>query len=722
MPIKKPFVNLFVCVPNTGGDGYNYSLLNLTVGGDNVASSKYLVSFKYEYESEGEDSASITLNFNSHNLNLNSFREGVRVALVFGYEGAKRSAVRDMVIKTVKGRYTTSGYTITLNLVPTMAWLDQYSYEGGLDEQLASMGAHITYQYYNQNTGENLNFKYSPSDNSMVVDGQVKDRYTKPTRPKVPEVTWPLRTVAEGYAPAPGVNTQAGNIFKKWVEEPAEERSAAQRKHIYEKTSEAMLRMLNGMAVQPKGLKRDDEFKIFDRPETAASVRYYTVGPHLTLEKCISFSFEAGEAARSEDQEAELQIHIMDASSKETGGVKIDKLWRIINPETRDFQTFEVVKVNGDYFYKVQGFDDRKLSLTEVARLKKVQEQENYSSYLSGEREINSSGNTQRRDPQSPGAAIFPYIAADADNYTTKNVISHNPNLPAKALLNQVIPTSGQTDISTPGAFTSQFVKSYVKRVSINASSKEELLGKMVRRKLDAIFSNLTCDITVEGDPYLEAPFTFNISNAGYPVNGKFLATKVTQTISGGKYVTTISGAKVPAAIDMAVAEASESIDKVVSKIEHDYRVYDKIGRAFNIEMGPSNGVSSISNLFDRHTTGGIGSYSSDVGKSPSITPTPNKRTTHVLSAGSADELQIIRSDPKKLTQLQELDIQADKAINQRAKDRNSSIDGAFDEVRKSQRTQKPGVLLDTKEIEPFKKKRATIFTTIPDNIFKADE
>jgi hypothetical protein len=720
-PIRKPFVRVYYCQPSIveGKENRSYSLVNLTVNGLNVASSEYLYSFKYTYENQGEDSADLVLNINTHKLNLSIFKEGVRLGVVFGYEGEARSNTRDMVIKKVSGKYTQSGYNLSLSLIPYSAWVDQFSYEGDIEEQLAQMGAYIQYEYYNAESGDMLSFKYIPSNQSLEVTGEVKDRFTPKEKKKSPipegdplrastsRKTWAQPHFLLGAVEA--INTSYINTLMGVPDNI--------RKHIHERVEQALLRVLHGFAEVPDFTKRDDTFQLKESPEKARSIRVYSVGPSEKFEQCISFSFEAGKVTRTEDEEAEIEYKILDAANKEHGGVNISRKWRIINPETFAFAEYSVKKVGDDYYYSFDGSQDMKLSPQEVLRLKKVELKENYNKYNYGlrpqdinpdaEPELYNSSNVMARNR---------YADTDIENHTLKNLSAYQ-DLPAKAFLNQAIPTSTRTTMNPSGIHTESSARKFVKRVNVNAASKEQLLGKMVKRKTDAMFSNITCEITIEGDPYLECSFNFVVANAGTPLSGKFHAKKVVQNITSGKFTTAVHGALIPQDVETVIQKTSESLEESIKEIEIQHRVFGLMAMSLNWELGPTHAPSRM----DNYLTGfNSGVYSSKVKKVDNPAKPQGKPTTHAFIANSPEELNSMQYDPVTRREMGLLELSSE-SINRNADRHNTRIEGTLKrraEISEGKRDPFEGVGL-TSSMARKRTKFQQTYTTVPTTFFK---
>lgn len=699
MKVKKPFVRIFYCRPNIGeNSGNSYSLFNITHDGKNIGSENFLESFRYSYETSGADSAEVSLAFKNTNIDLAIFKNGVRLALVFGYDGLNQT-VRDVVIEKVKGRLTSNGYSITLSLIPSIAYADRYSYEGDLGEQLSQMGAYMEYTYYNARTGTYTTLKYYPGDNSMMVNGVVKEYFKKDKKPASEYSNEALRTTETNWRAF-----SAGGTAKNWYPNYKSPGDGG-LKHLKESVKDAMMRVLHGFIKVPDSVQRDDKQVFIPNPEDAPSIRAYSAGPSTKFPRCISFSFSAGDKNKSDDEEAELEIEALDLSTKEKGGINIAKDWKISNPETGAFEKFTVVKKEEDYYYTFEDGTDLALKPSEVLRLKKIQLQENFNQYKHGLRpqDINPDAEYQRgyRDDNKPTAREI-LASSDAESQTLGGV-SNYMNTPAKDLMDQLFKRDGGQRIFTEG-----MAKNFVKRSKINGFSYEQLLGKAIKSKMDAILSNITCELTVEGDPALESAFNFVVANAGRSISGKYHATKVVHQISSGKYTMTISGNLIPdTPVSLIVKKEMEGLESSINELELRQKVYDKLSVAMSLSLAPYS-PSSMAELLGTY---GLSYINIGVKREDSPVKIQGKTTTHRLIAESPEELDQMLSDSKTRTQMGVFEISADQLINKNAELHNTQIIGNLE--KQSRRSIKnEGLIVPSGNLQET-------FTTVPVDFFK---
>ena len=673
--IKTPFVRVHYLRPIVNSDGSlaDYEVVALYADGRNIASSKYLSSFKYTYEIEGSDSCSMVFNFNTTDLDLTVFQEGVRLAVSWGYTG-ESVAIRDLVIDKVKGKYTQNGYTISLDLIPPIAYADKYDYEGDLADRLTQMGGFIEYEFYNADTGENLVYKYYPQNNSFNIDGTV--RKYRPTPIPLKTSYTPVyipSTPLGGYSPSSDAYRLTAEQAKARGLGSPSKVSPTQSAYIKERLKTIISRLTAEWGVREAQVLRDDKVLLTHNTHLKGPIRAYTVGPSKAFEKVITFSFDTGKDSTTSEEDADIELAIIDPNYKTEEKIRITKTWRVVDPETGAYETFNVVKKDGVFYYESEGVLLSKLSSQEILRLKKVEMKYRYNEYSYGEQEVRNELGRDKSGSFNTGNVMGRDLVTVKESAYELDKARGAENVPkgASPLMDQILFSQGYTNSERSlerdkPIIGEGFVKQFFRRGQINGLTFDEVLQKGVAKKLDSIFYNIVCELTIKGDQHLESDFNFVVMNAGHGVSGKYRCIKATHSIQAGKYVLTLSGAKIPPDVSIAIDSMRKSIESSVRELEIRNGVFNKMG-LITSEIFSSSGeatiqrtqVPSVAKLFD-----GFNLLPSGLKFEDKVKPIEGKKSTNTAVASSPEELHNMKEDPATVKEMKRFEIYTKVKLN----------------------------------------------------------
>lgn len=731
--VRKPIVRVHYLRPVVKNDGKlsEYEVIGLYANGKNVGSSDYLVGFKYNYEIEGSDSCDITFNFNTIDLDLTVFQEGVRLAVSWGYVGYP-VAIRDLVIDKVKGRYSSSGYQISLSLIPPIAYANKYDNEGDISERLGAAGGYIEYEYYNADTGENIIYKYYPQDNSYNIDGNVrKYRPGEVAQSPLPKAS--PASFLRGTEMSPTAVRMSPSQAEAYGIE-VNDRTPEQKTHLKDGVALSLSRYMAMMGVREAVVMRDDKMLMAHNTYQKAPLKAFSVGPSESFERAISFSFDSGKDSSTSEEDADIELAVIDPNYKTDEKIKITKEWRIKDPETGAFETFNVVKKDGVFYYESDGRLLNKLNSQEILRLKKVELRYNYNEYQYGEQvvkdELDKSKAGSFNTNNVPGRDLVTVkeSAYEVDKMRgAENVRPQDKPLMDKILFNDSYSArrhaSQRQDYLRDKAVLSEgFAKQYVRRVTINGVNFDDLVQKGVQRKLDSIFHNIVTELTVKGDPGIESNFTYVVANAGYGISGKYRCIKSSHQIQSGKYTLTIHGAKIPPDVSVVIDSVKNSVESSVRQIEVREEVFKNLGLISSVVFSSqgetfiqSTQVPGVANLLK-----GVNILSSDLKFSDNPKPIEGKRSTNTAVANTPEELDEMKKNPQALQEAKSFEIYTQSRLN----DRNARFSTiSKTKVKETMMNQVTGSRAGFTPFDPndtkFKLKQ---FSTVPPAYFEPNE
>ena len=82
----------------------------------------YITRFSYKYSETSDDKCQAILGFTRTNIDLTFLQPGIAYHLRWGYVGEKLSNVRKVIVKKAVYKYTSMGFTVTLDMVPVAAY------------------------------------------------------------------------------------------------------------------------------------------------------------------------------------------------------------------------------------------------------------------------------------------------------------------------------------------------------------------------------------------------------------------------------------------------------------------------------------------------------------------------------------------------------------------------------------------------------------------------
>ena len=638
--VRTPEVNLYFLSPTISvtGDVSEWVAQPITFEGENVGASKFLVSLKYSYETGDADTCDITLNFKSTDLNLTLFREGVKLAVSWGYRGEKFIS-REVIIEKVKGTYNTSGYTLTLKCIPTVTWASMADLGEDLEGAITSGGFNITYRYVNPKTGDLVTMVYYPKTSAWAVSGAVKDRTPPPVEAKIPYSVW----YAKGGADSPDVPV--------WLRQqpPTPERPTNQLLFLKEKIKDQLIRLMMANSLPANVTERDDSLMVEGDISTRPMVGVFSVtGTEKSIPRCINFQFNAGDVDPLEESErdAEIELFTLDPEWKTGKGIKITGEWKVLDPTNPGRkETLKIIEKDGAYYYDLGDDKTVEIKLEEVLRLKKLKLRRNYNEY---KRDLTD--NVQDIT-QSPETKMMRNAAAEKDAAFLTDQIFQG-NVSKEPWLNE-----------TP---SQNLTRNYVKRVSVSGNANE-LINKAVKRKLDAIYNNLTCEFSLEGEPALESSFNFGILNAGYGVSGKYTCDKTVHHIVAGKYTTTIHGVKIPEEVKLTVDAAVQKLDEFIRTLEKSHNVFEKMEIITSIALGPDgkgfgtslNPPSTVGLMLEKNWGLNVNTWDLNYSRNKYKLQegTKDQEISHRLIASSEEEFIRFTKDKAKVAEMKNFEI-----------------------------------------------------------------
>jgi len=115
--------------------------------------------------------------------------------------------------------------------------------------------------------------------------------------------------------------------------------------------------------------------------------------------------------------------------------------------------------------------------------------------------------------------------------------------------------------------------------------TKEEVINAIRGRDLYAYFNQMQARVIMEGDPRITIGFNFMVTGLGDFMDGKFTSQTVTHSIAGGKYTTSVEGGKIPRDYTNLVSTAVHRVEEAFINIDKQSRIHAV--RESNEAFGP---------------------------------------------------------------------------------------------------------------------------------------
>jgi len=536
----------------------------------------YITRFSYKYSETSDDKCQAILGFTRTNIDLTFLQPGIAYHLRWGYVGEKLSNVRKVVVKKAVYKYTSTGFTVTLDMVPVAAYKGEATIRDPNGDSLVDTlidGAKEVGQtgfVYTTTSGQKLQvikkkeggWKHQEFDASGK---EVKTQLTAAEKFKVnPSVTkrvvaadWQEHYAKQSLTMVGGLGPSAS--FAKPATVPV---SSLKGLVSYQDVFKGLAQMYQANGVNMILKIRDDA--AISEPIDWGSSPIFGVVANAGVISWIA------EKMDKEDKLVGRQAATIDPLTKtiESVNVTVEKPFTV---KYQDAHSKTLVKVKvyqkGDDYY-MKPVDGGKTSETQILKslYDKLKDQ-----------------NVEAQLLRNRG-----YSQSDIDKLVSEDKLKKGYNKHLDEAFASEKDKKAKTLYEAWGLSNGAVKAGYVKPL-YSGDTAEQLTNKAIQQTLNQLFYNLKVTIVTEGNPQVEDQVNFTFVAGNPDIDYIYHLDESEHIISSTGYTTKLVGYKVAPSVERITRRVKTQVEEGLAAkfpdIKTDKALIDGI-RELNLELG----------------------------------------------------------------------------------------------------------------------------------------
>lgn len=544
---------------------YYPSGAEVLLGGQNICFGS-TVAFEYKYKENNVDSGKLTLKFNQPiPFSLLLFEPGTIYHVKWGFIG-NLSNTRKVAINSLSTSVNSTGYSLILDLIPSAAYKDAGNNWKDLESAIND-GLLYKIKWWDYE-GTEVIVEVSSKNGELVATSKMAQTLYKLEELNKPAITTPVSELLQQsiQANVDPMITSGITSLPNIIQESTDLSKTDMYQSIKKLIEDYIARRLAGYGLDVM----DDTYKI--QPVDPSSTAWFTLNAasgggkvniiSAVVSKGSTTAQGTGTVASTVDiAEGTVNTEVTELSDQDLPALAVARDIQGAVTDTLGvvFKDNKVVKIKLHGTNFIEDLDpevQRKYALRFSAPRHQAEKAKRKEQSLV---EKLDRANT----PEPVSVLPPPFLGSDRPTRIARQQIMTDFD----AYLNT---TKSQQDIKLEARPIPRNILERVTQTTSTPDLLSEARNRALSLELNSFFNNLQAAVVIEGAPFLEVGFNFNLVGLGEPARGKFHATEVTHKITAGKYTTAITAGKVPNGYTRRVLRHIQALEEYAGQFDED--------------------------------------------------------------------------------------------------------------------------------------------------------